>query len=203
MKGGKRMRTLDTLKGVFEPVERSVKKRSDDDSEEEDDGYVWVDLFSPGELDDNDNSYRYDEDEVKLKECLDKKGSLTIHVQISILPCCLSLAGKRPTHEPEQEEVEDNNNLAKRIRTEAVNSLAEDIATLRDRAASDLTLTCQGKSFPVHKAILSARSDVFASMLSGMAGVGAASMGTPIRFNLPTGTDTMMKAGVEYGVKTR
>merc|ERR1719232_1116200 len=100
MKDGKIMRTLDTLKGVFEPVERSVKKRSDDDSEEEDDGYVWVDLFTPGELDDNDNSHHRYSDEVQLKECLDKEGNLTIRVEISLLPCCLSLAGKRPRPEP-------------------------------------------------------------------------------------------------------
>merc|ERR1712154_619875 len=70
-------------------------------------------------------------------------------------------------------EQEDNNNLVKRIRTEAVYSLAEDMATLRDStdlllSSSDLTLPCQAnqESFPVHKAILSARSDVFASMLA-------------------------------------
>ena len=33
------------------------------------------------------------------------------------------------------------------------------------KAASDLTVTCQGKSFHVHKTFLFARSDKFASML--------------------------------------
>ena len=61
---------------------------NNEEKEEEEDGYGWVDLFSSGELDDNDNSYHY-EDEVKLKECLNKKGCLTIRVDVTILTALL------------------------------------------------------------------------------------------------------------------
>ena len=92
MKDRKKMRTLESWEGILEPTERSEKKglelqdvdedEDEEEEEEEEDGYGWVDLFSSGELDDNDNSHPY-EDEVKLKECLDKKGCLTIRVEIS------------------------------------------------------------------------------------------------------------------------
>ena len=45
--------------------------------------------------------------------------------------------------------------------------LAADVAKLwKNRKEADITLTCQGKSFPVHKAILSACSEVFAALIA-------------------------------------
>ena len=187
MKNGRKAKTLNTVSRVLEPTERSERKKRlevEDDEDEsdqitevpEEDGYDWVVLFTPEELegwDDEDTELEDEEEEEDsenedevtiMTRCLDKKGNLNIRLEISIVYCCLSLAGKRP-RQPESEEVQDNS-LEKRIRTNAVNSLAEDMAGLRDKAASDLTLTCQGESFQDHKAILSARSDVFASMLA-------------------------------------
>ena len=44
--------------------------------------------------------------------------------------------------------------------------LAQDISSLLNPVSdsSDVTIMCNGVSFPVHKAILAARSDVFATM---------------------------------------
>ena len=124
LKNGKKVKTLDTLRKVLEPTERWWNvEEVEDDQEEEEDPYSWVELFSADEFEDD-----YDkEDGGKMKEFLDKKGCLTIRLEISILPC-LSIAGKRP-HKPETEE--DQDNVEKRIRTDAVNSLAEDMSSLR------------------------------------------------------------------------
>ena len=114
-----------------------LSTRKEEDGEEEDDqkeeaeaAYTWVILCSPRELEDEDDEGE-EEAEVKMKECLDKKGCLTIRLEISILPCCLSMAAKRP-HKPDESE-EDQDNVEKRIRNNAVNSLAEDMSSLRDK----------------------------------------------------------------------
>ena len=154
MKNGRRkMKTLDTLREVLEPTERSEE---DEPKHEE---YRWVELFSPAELD--EDQYEDSEYEVKMRDCLDSRGHLTIRLEISILPWCLPMTKKRP-HQPDESE----DNVGKRIRNIGVNSLAEDMSSMRDKVVSDMTITCQGKSFSVHKNFLSARSDVSASMLA-------------------------------------
>ena len=161
MKNRKKVRKLYTLKKVLEP-----KQRRTEEEEEEKKVYAWVELFSDDELTDS-----YDDEMMiggKIAEMVDKKGSLTIHLEISLLPCCLLTAGGKRPHKPAFRQALEGaeENVEKRIRTNAVNSLAADMSSLRDKVAADLTITCQGKSFPVHKMLLSARSDVFAAILA-------------------------------------
>ena len=50
----------------------------------------------------------------------------------------------------------------------ALDSLSEDMASFRNNGdgLSDLTIICGDKTFPVHNAFLSSRSNVFRAMLS-------------------------------------
>ena len=50
-----------------------------------------------------------------------------------------------------------------RSETLAALDLKKDMIKLED-CSSDVTLICNGKKFPAHKAVLAARSDVFAAM---------------------------------------
>ena len=54
------------------------------------------------------------------------------------------------------------------LEKKSASDLANCMSALRKRAdnAADVTLICQGKKFPVHKAILIGRSDVFSAMFS-------------------------------------
>ena len=76
-----------------------------------------------------------------LEQIVDEKGTLTIRVEITIL-------------QPE-------------LDAGSFESFVKDMSALRDKASnfSDLNISCQGKSFPVHRALLAARSDVFLAML--------------------------------------
>ena len=57
--------------------------------------------------------------------------------------------------------------LSEKIRSIALDSLAEDMTSFRskDGNLSDLTIVCEDKTFPVHSAFLCSRSTVFAAML--------------------------------------
>ena len=94
----------------------------------------------------------------RIGELLGEDGSLTLRLEISILSCCLSTnGGKRKAYEGFIEESEE-----KKIRTAALDSLGKDVASMKRNgiAFSDLDIICQGKRFKVHKAFLSARSEV-------------------------------------------
>ena len=58
--------------------------------------------------------------------------------------------------------------ISEKIRSIALDSLAEDISSFRgnDVYSSDLTIVCEDKTFPVHGAVLCTRSPVFAAMLT-------------------------------------
>ena len=51
-----------------------------------------------------------------------------------------------------------------KIRSIALDGLAQDISSFRNTEA-DLAIVCEGKTFPVHSAVLCTRSTVFAAML--------------------------------------
>ena len=48
----------------------------------------------------------------------------------------------------------------------SVSALAKDFGSMMSSMMADVTIVCDGRRFPVHKLILSARSEVFAAMLS-------------------------------------
>ena len=108
-------------------------------------------------------------DSTNTDQLVDQNGTLTIRIEVTILPCCLSMVGGKRPYKPELHVAAGPETVEKKIRANALDSLAIDMSSLRDKAAtenfSDLTISCQGKTFPVHKAILSARSNVFAAML--------------------------------------
>ena len=58
--------------------------------------------------------------------------------------------------------------ISEKIRSIALDSLAEDTSSFRsnDIYSSDVTIVCEDETFPVHSAILSSRSTVFAAMLT-------------------------------------
>ena len=117
----------------------------------EGEGGIQIDDFEKTELDE------------KMTEWVDENECLTIRLEISLLPCCLSASrnkgGKRKeaAYEGFIEENEE-----KKIQTDILESLCKDMASMRSNGAafSDLNIICQDKSFPVHKAFLSARSEV-------------------------------------------
>ena len=72
---------------------------------------------------------------------------------------CLTIMSDNATTsgEEDEKEIEKNNGVA----------LVDDYASLRKNGLmSDVTIVCEGERFPVHKLILSARSQVFAAMFS-------------------------------------
>ena len=90
-----------------------------------------------------------------------ENGCLNIRLEIFLLPCCLSVGGQGG--QTNYKGFEEGN-----CSIETLESLKEDMACMRIKMAgfSDLEIICQGKKFQVHKAFLSARSDVFLGMLS-------------------------------------
>ena len=108
-------------------------------------------------------------DSETLDRMVDENGALTIRVEITILPCCLSVVGVKRPYELELDVAPGQETKEKKIRANALDSHAIDMSSLREKSAtenfSDLTISCQGKTFPVHKAILAARSAIFSAML--------------------------------------
>ena len=99
----------------------------------------------------------------RMGELLDENGCLTIRLEISLLPCCLSASRNNGGNRKEaayEGFIEENEE--KKIQTDILESLCKDMASMRSNGAafSDLNIICQDKSFPVHKAFLSARSEV-------------------------------------------
>ena len=113
----------------------------------EGEGGIQIDDFEKTELDE------------KMTEWVDENECLTIRLEISLLPCCLSAGAKGKAYEAFSaiEESQEKN-----IRTDTLDSLCNDMTSMRKKAAafSDLNIICQDKSFPVHRAFLSARSEV-------------------------------------------
>ena len=92
----------------------------------------------------------------RMQEFVDENGSLTIRLEVNLLPCCLSVTGKRKAYEG----LKDTPVTKKeKIQVESFKMFSEEIASMRNKFC-DLTITCQGKNFPVHRAFLSARSEV-------------------------------------------
>ena len=92
----------------------------------------------------------------RIEEFVDEDGSLTIRLEIILLPCCLSV-----TEQQEGYEGLKDTPVTKRAEMEA-HSLAtfgQKMASMRTRF-TDLTITCQGENFQVHRAVLSAHSEV-------------------------------------------
>ena len=103
--------------------------------------------------------------ECDIEKLLDDKGCLNIHLEISILSCCYS-ATREPKGRKRQEEPTYEGFLKedekKRMRMDTLECFGKDMASMRSNGAAfaDLEIICQGKRFPVHKNILSARSEV-------------------------------------------
>ena len=119
---------------------------------------VWTSDTLRPELSEVFSYFTFDLEEVskRMKEFVDEDGSLTIRLEVNLLTCCLSMIEKRKGYDGLKDTP-----LTKRAKMEA-HSLAtfgQNMASMRSRF-TDLTITCQGENFQVHRAVLSARSEV-------------------------------------------